>query len=71
MACVQAQVSVLVCGSNAFLPFLELVMYILHPQMTRSVNGILYEMFLCLYYSITGDVPRRLLIIQEIIHTIY
>ena len=38
---VKAQGSLLVNVSNDFLPCLELMIYILRPTMTRSVNAIL------------------------------
>ena len=36
----QAHGSVLVHGFNDFFPCLELMMYILHPHITRSVKGV-------------------------------
>ena len=44
MSGVHEQGSVLVWGSNYFLHFLQLMMYILYPHMTRSVNGIVKNM---------------------------
>ena len=32
------------------------------PQIMGSANGVVYEMFLCLYVATMGGVPRQLLI---------
>ena len=56
---------------RAILTCLELVMYILHPQMTRYVKDILYKIFFWESHDTMGSMEIHLLMMRAMNQVVY